>query len=459
VTDAREQLEVLYDEFERLGEKGLSSAREMKRVVSSLRAQVADTERQREQLASLYAVAQELVAVTDLAELLESIIDRAIVLVGADRGFVVLSEADGSYRFGAARKFSSGEVEATDEAFSSSLVERVLREREAILTTNIQQDGRFELTRSILAQQIRSVLAVPLVARGELQGAIYVDTRISERPFGEPELELLRAMGSLAAMAIRGARLLEDVRQSNERLQSALETLRETQDQLVQAERLAAVGRLAASVAHELRNPLMVMRNALYFLDRVVSSDKGHDPDTLKRYFAKLDSEIDRQNKIINDLLYFSRNRPRHLSRLDLNALVSETLMRVPMPESVEVVRQLAARLMPISADADQIQQVLVNLISNAVQAMPDGGTLTLTTSDDDGEWVVLCISDTGCGIGEEHLDRLFEPFFTTKEKGIGLGLSVTKSIVEGHRGEISVATALGEGTTFTIKLPYELIG
>jgi signal transduction histidine kinase len=102
---------------------------------------------------------------------------------------------------------------------------------------------------------------------------------------------------------------------------------------------------------------------------------------------------------------------------------------------------------------------VLVNLISNAVQAMPDGGTLTLTTNDDDGEWVVLCISDTGCGIGEEHLGRLFEPFFTTKEKGIGLGLSVTKSIVAGHRGEMDVATSLGEGTTFTIKLPYELIG
>jgi signal transduction histidine kinase len=212
-------------------------------------------------------------------------------------------------------------------------------------------------------------------------------------------------------------------------------------------------------VAHELRNPLMVMRNALYFLDRVVSSDKGHDPDTLRRYFAKLDSEIDRQNKIINDLLYFSRNRPRHLSRLDLNALVSETLMLVSMPESIEVTTQLAPRLIPISADADQIQQVLVNLISNAVQAMPEGGALTVTTEDEAGEMVVVRICDTGCGIGQQYLERLFEPFFTTKEKGIGLGLSVTKSIVEGHRGEIGVETQVGEGTAFTVKLPYELIG
>ncbi len=459
MTDVRDQLDVLYDEFERLGGKGLGSANEMMRLISELRAQVADTERQREELASLYAVAQELVAVTDLRELLESIIDRALVLVGADRGFVVLSEADGSYRLGAARRFSEGEVEATDEAFSNSLVQKVLREREAILTTNIQNDGRFELTRSILAQQIRSVLAVPLVARGELQGAIYVDTRISERPFGEPELALLRAIGSLAAMAIRGARLLDDLRQSNERLQHALETLRETQDQLVQAERLAAVGRLAASVAHELRNPLMVMRNALYFLDRVVSSDGEHDPDTLRRYFAKLDGEIDRQNKIINDLLYFSRNRPRRLSRVDINALAGETLLRVEMPESVKVVKDLSPGLESISADADQIQQVLVNLVSNAVQAMPDGGTLTLTTADDDGEWVVVQVEDTGCGIDEEHLAKLFEPFFTTKEKGIGLGLSVTKSIVEGHRGEISVSSSPGEGSKFIVKLPYELIG
>ncbi|MCD6302393.1 MAG: hypothetical protein J7M15_02580, partial [Anaerolineae bacterium] len=242
-------------------------------------------------------------------------------------------------------------------------------------------------------------------------------------------------------------------------LQHALETLRETQDQLVQAERLAAVGRLAASVAHELRNPLMVMRNALYFLDRVVSSDGEHDPDTLRRYFAKLDGEIDRQNKIINDLLYFSRNRPRRLSRVDINALAGETLLRVEMPESVKVVKDLSPGLESISADADQIQQVLVNLVSNAVQAMPDGGTLTLTTADDDGEWVVVQVEDTGCGIDEEHLAKLFEPFFTTKEKGIGLGLSVTKSIVEGHRGEISVSSSPGEGSKFIVKLPYELIG
>ena len=459
MTDVRDQLDVLYDEFERLGGKGLGTADEMMRLVAGLRAQVADTERQREELASLYAVAQELVAVTDLAELLESIIDRAIVLVGADRGFVVLTEVDGSYRLGAARRFSAGEVEATDEAFSHSLVQKVLRERKAILTTNIQKDDRFELTKSIVTQQIRSVLAVPLVARGELQGAIYVDTRLSERPFGESELALLRAMGSLAAMAIRGARLLDDVQQSNERLQRALETLRETQDQLVQAERLAAVGRLAASVAHELRNPLMVMRNALYFLDRVVSSDEEQDPDTLRRYFAKLDGEIDRQNKIINDLLYFSRNRPRRLSRVDMNALVGETLLRVEMPESVTVIKDLAPDLVSISADADQIQQVLVNLVGNAVQAMPDGGTLTARTADADGEWVVFQVEDTGCGIDDEQREKLFEPFFTTKENGIGLGLSVTKSIVEGHRGEISVSSSLGEGSEFTVKLPYDLIG
>jgi signal transduction histidine kinase len=459
MTDVRDQLDVLYDEFERLGSKGLGSADEMMRLVSGLRAQVADTERQREELASLYAVAQGLVAVTDLAELLESIIDRAIVLVGADRGFVVLSESDGSYRLGAARRFSAGEVEATDEAFSHSLVQKVLRGREAILTTNIQKDDRFELTKSILTQQIRSVLAVPLVARGELQGAIYVDTRLSERPFGESELALLRAMGSLAAMAIRGARLLNDVQQSNEQLQRALGTLRETQDQLVQAERLAAVGRLAASVAHELRNPLMVMRNALYFLDRVVSSEEENDPDTLRRYFAKLDGEIDRQNKIINDLLYFSRNRPRRLSRVDINALIGEVLLRVEMPESVEVVKDLSPELASVSADADQIQQVFVNLVGNAVQAMPSGGTLTLRTADADGEWVVFQVEDTGCGIDERQREKLFEPFFTTKENGIGLGLSVTKSIVEGHRGEIGVSSSPGEGSVFTVKLPYELIG
>jgi signal transduction histidine kinase len=459
VTDTLTILDTLDAEFQRLQERGTRSAPGMLKLVDELRSEIADLRQQGQELASLYEVAQDLAAKSELSDLLESIIDKAIVLVGAERGFVALVGPDGGYYTATARRFGAHDVQETDEAFSSSLVNRVMERREPILTTNIQDDGRFELTQSIIVQRIRSVLAVPLIARGELQGAIYVDTRMSIRPFSEADLRLLQAMASQAAMAIRSARLYDDVRASNAQLNQMVSELRETQAQLVQAERLAAVGRLATSVAHELRNPLMVMRTAVYFLDRVVSEGNvGESGEILKRYFTMIDREIDRQTKIINDLLFFSRNRPRQLADVDLNAILDETLMRVTMPESVEVRRELDAALPTIRADADQLQQVFVNLVTNAVQAMPEGGVLAITSYRDGGDAVAL-VSDTGVGIPEEDMERLFQPFFTTKDKGIGLGLAVTRSLVEGHRGTISAASQPGHGTTFTVRLPVELVG
>ncbi|HHX65465.1 MAG TPA: GAF domain-containing protein [Chloroflexi bacterium] len=456
--DSSAKLETLAAEFERLAEKGVRSAPEMGRLVAELEAEFAEMAQQRRELASLYDIARELTATQDLGDLLESIIDKAIVLVGAERGFVVLSRPEGGYYVAAARRFSAGEVAETDDAFSSSLIERVMARREPILTKNVQMDDRFELTQSIVVQNIRSVIAVPLVARSELLGAIYVDTRLGTRLFGEDELRLLEAMASQAAMAIRGAKLYDDMCRSNEQLRAALDQLRDAQTQLVQAERLAAVGRLAAGVAHELRNPLMVMRNSLYYLDRLLAMGKTDSPDVWRRYITKMDGEIDRQSKIINDLLFFSRNRPRTLTQVDLNALLREVLMRTPMAESIEVREELQSDLPELRVDADQLQQVFINLIVNAVQAMPEGGTLTVSTRSTEYH-VIAEVADTGVGMSEEDLERLFQPFFTTKERGIGLGLSVSHSIIEAHRGKIAVSSEPGRGTRFTVELPLNLIG
>jgi signal transduction histidine kinase len=456
--DSLAKLQVLEAEIERLSYRDPRALARSQQLISDLQQELESLTRQRQELASLYAVAQELTAATDLDELLQSVVDRAIVLVRAERGFAVLVEPGGGWHIAAARRFSAGEVAPTDEAFSSSLVERVMQSGEPILTKNVQDDGRFELTQSIILHDIRSVIAVPLLARGELQGAIYVDTRASVRFFSEDDLRLLQAMASQAAMAIRGARLYEDTVRSNSELQAALGQLREAQDQLLQSERLAAVGRLAASVAHELRSPLMVMRNSIYYLDRLLSLNQG-DADTWRRYLGKMNGEIDRQSKIINDLLFFSRNRPRQLANVEMNELLREALHRTLIPESIVLETAFAEGLGSIRADADQMLQVFVNLISNAVQAMPDGGRLQITTSAPDEYAIEISVADTGVGIPPENLARLFEPFFTTKEKGIGLGLSVTQNIIEGHRGTLAVQSAVGEGTRFSVRLPRELIG
>lgn len=456
--EIRNRLSALADECVRLAERGIPSAPAMLALVNALQSDVEGLLREREELASLYAVARELAQANDLASLLESITDKAISLVKGERGFVVLGEDGDHFQVVAARRFDEKGLHPSNGLFSTTLIRRVMETREPILTTNVQADERFELSQSIILQDIRSVLAVPLVARGELLGAVYVDTRMSVRHFTEADLRLLETMASQAAMAIRTTRLTETLRENNAQLERAFRELRETQEQLIQAERLAAVGRLAASVAHELRNPLTVMRSGLYFLDRLVSEGRFDAPETFRRYIQKIDAEIDRQSKIINDLLFFSRNRPRRLTSVDLNALVKEAAMRVTMPESVRLEEDLNPNLPPILGDGDQIQQVLINLITNAIQAMPEGGTLTLRTAME-ADFAVIQVQDTGVGMTEEQLSHLFQPFYTTREQGIGLGLAVSHSIVEGHRGTIQVASTPGKGTTFTVRLPYELIG
>ncbi len=454
VTDAR----ILVDYLKTAASSGAVPGPQVIRHAESVTRALEQAETESHDLESLCEIARGIASSFDLTELLETIIDKVTSLVEAERGFVVLAGPSAQYRIAASRHYSEDEVDVSEQSFSTSLVSRVMSTREPVLTTNIQEDGRFELSQSIITQQIRSVIVVPLVARGDLIGAVYVDTRMSERLFDKSDLRLLEAMASQAALAIRNARLYQDVSESNSRLRSTLDELQSTQEQLLQAERLAAVGRLAASVAHELRNPLMVMRSSLFFLDRLLSSDKEWSVDILKRYLGKVDSEIDRQTKIINDLLFFSRNRPRSLVDVDLNAILSEAVMRVTRPESVNLSLDLDPDLPSIRADGDQVEQVFVNLISNAVQAMPDGGHLNVSTWSED-VFAVAQVTDTGVGISDEHLSGLFEPFFTTKDHGIGLGLSVTKSIVDGHRGRIDVESTVGHGTTFSVRFPYELMG
>jgi signal transduction histidine kinase len=466
--DAQEKLVYLADELERLQAQCTRPAesrkmRQMRELLAELGQEFVDRAHQQEELASLYQVAKDLAAATDLEDLLSAIVDRAIVLVGAERGYIVLLDALGAPYIAAARAFSEGELAAAEDAFSSSLVQRVIETREPIMTTNVQDDERYELSQSIILQDIRSVLAVPLVARGDMQGVVYVDTRLSVHPFDAGDQRLLEAMAGSSAVAIRAARLLDDLRHTNERLQQALNELQEAQDRLVEAERLAAVGRLAAGVAHELRNPLTVMRGSLYYLDRLIAMDAmERSPEIIRRHLSKLDAEIDRQTKIINDLLFFSRHRPRQLVEMDLNAILIETLMRVQMPESVTVQQALDPALEPIRADADQLQQVFINLVTNAVQAMPEGGTLSVSSRQEGtgiDKWAEVVIADTGTGIAEENLDSLFQPFFTTKAQGIGLGLVVSRSIVEGHRGTIEAHSVVGEGTSMVVRLPLQLVG
>jgi signal transduction histidine kinase len=254
----------------------------------------------------------------------------------------------------------------------------------------------------------------------------------------------------------------EKIRQLNVelelRVQERTAQLKEAQEKLVRQEKLAVLGQLAGGVGHELRNPLAVINNAVYYL-RLVQPDAD---DKTRQYFGIIEHEVHTAEKIITDLLDFARIKSVDREPAAVSELVQRVLSRFPAPPSVEVALKLPVTLPPVYADPRQMEQVLGNLVVNACQAMSEGGKLTISTHvvvpvparDRQKEMVAIAVKDTGTGISPENMKKLFEPLFTTKLKGIGLGLAVSKKLAEANGGRIEVQSEPGKGSTFTVYLP-----
>ena len=243
----------------------------------------------------------------------------------------------------------------------------------------------------------------------------------------------------------------EELQTSNEELKTANEELRETQEKLVQKEKLAAVGQLASGVGHELRNPLGVMKNAVYYIKTKV----GGSDEKVAKHLRILEKEIDGSTKIISDLLGFSRTRKPAIAPTDVNHIIENIIPTLEVPSNVRIAKELR-NISPAMVDSDQVRQVFLNLFLNGIQAMNEGGLLTVETGKKDN-FIEVLVKDTGCGIPKENLSKLFDPFFTTKSRGIGLGLAVSHGIVERNGGSIEVQSVIGKGTTFTVLLPQSV--
>jgi two-component system NtrC family sensor kinase len=242
--------------------------------------------------------------------------------------------------------------------------------------------------------------------------------------------------------------------------------LQAAQRKLVQSDRLATLGQLAASVAHEINNPVSGVLNLSMLLERLMASGaypQGREAE-FRKYLALISSETARVGRIVSDLLAFSRRSKPQRAPADLNKLVRTTLGLAGHKLKLinaEVVLELQDDLPPVECDSSQMQQVILNLVLNGAQAMQSqgGGKLTIHTRlVDAGTNVELCVQDTGEGIAPENLHKIFDPFFTTKAdgKGVGLGLAVLYGIVKAHEGEVEVTSQRNQGTTFTVTLPLK---
>ncbi|MGB8706887.1 MAG: PAS domain S-box protein [Dehalococcoidia bacterium] len=271
------------------------------------------------------------------------------------------------------------------------------------------------------------------------------------------EDDRLRGFQNIARDVTKEKEMQDKLSATYRELSESHQQLKESQEQLIQAEKLTSLGQLAASIAHEVNNPLSGVLAYTQLLAKKVKGDSIPKEIALG-YLSKMEAELTRSTKLIRNLLDFARQSPPEFRQLNLNDVVSRAFDLAAHSaelQHVQVVKELDPSLPNLMADFDQLYQVCTNLFLNAIQAMPQGGKLTLRTSINNGQ-LKIEVQDTGCGISPENMRKLFTPFFTTKHevKGVGLGLAISYGIIQRHHGRIEVQSKKGEGTTFTICLP-----
>ena len=326
----------------------------------------------------------------------------------------------------------------------AGLVGAVAAQRTPLVVDDVRHDERVVRRAALEREGVVSCLGLPLLREEKLLGVLCVLTR-TRHHFGDDEVSLFASLAQQAAIALENARLYQDLRRSNVELVSA-------QAELVRQTRMAAMGEIAAVVAHEARNPLGAMSNCLQLL-RGNPHITGEDAELL----AIMQSESRRLNDIVSDFLAFGRPRPPQFAPVGLHELLDATWALLQRddrcPPHIDVERRFDPTVTSLSADRDQLRQVFWNLLLNAAQAMRGGGTLSIET-ERAGGFVQVRVRDTGSGIPASILPRIFEPFVTTKSGGTGLGLAIVRRIVEDHGGVISVSTDEGAGTCFILSLP-----
>jgi PAS domain S-box-containing protein len=324
----------------------------------------------------------------------------------------------------------------------------VVRHGQSLIVPDARADGRFvpEIEQAA-GVEVRSVLSVPLQRQQKVLGVLQLLDAEPGR-FTPSDRMLVESLAPAVAIALENAHLYED-------LHIRVEELQHTQMRLIESSKMAAVGELAAGVAHELNNPLTAV---LGFSDLLLEQSPADDPNRPR--LEAIARQARRMRDIVQNLLSFSRQTDFHLEPVDLNQVLHEALglirLRLKLG-GIAIKERYAPDLPPILVDPGRMKQVFLNLVTNALQAMPLGGTLTIS-SELAGQEIVVSITDTGEGISPEHLPRIFEPFFTTKSvgNGSGLGLPVSLGIVQEHGGCIQVESTEGQGSLFTVHLPVD---
>jgi len=403
--------------------------------------------RRNQELAALIEINRMVTSSLDLDAVLKATILGIREILHVEAGSLVLVDEEAD-RLVFRTTFSPEQGWITGRTIQpgEGIVGYVVRSGETKLVNDVERDLHFSAEVDEEAGiTSRAILCAPLMIRDRVIGAIEVINKL-DGAFTAQDLELLQAMAASVAVAVDNANLYGE-------LAEFAKELERSQAQLVQAEKMAAIGRLAASIAHEINNPLQAIHNSLH-----LSLHKGLGGDKRVEYLHMAQIEVRRLIEIVQRMLDFYRPSRGGVESSDIDSVVENVLALAHkrlQHGNVNVHTRLAPDLPSVPVVSDQITQVFLNIAINAVEAMPSGGDLWLETLlAEDGEWVLIRFQDTGPGMSAEQIANLFEPFYTTKSDGTGLGLAISYGIVERHGGAIEVSSQPGQGTTFVVRLP-----
>ncbi|HLF02684.1 MAG TPA: GAF domain-containing protein [Anaerolineales bacterium] len=430
-------------------------ARQLAVAVDALRLRQVETERTG-YLGVLYQVSRSISATLDPDTVLNAAVREIVVRFPYSlASILILDEEQGELEQRAAAGLGTHLIPVGYRyPVSSGIIGHVARTGHTYVTNDVTTDPYYTPT---FDSTTGAELVVPLKREGRVIGVLNLDKPPGGK-FAESEIMAMETLAGHVATALENAYLYARTRQTVRELSESLEQLKQTQMQLIQSAKLAAVGQLAAGVAHEINNPLTTISG----FSELILEDLPPD-NAIRNDLTMIRREAQRARDVVRRLLDFARQSGPHSEPADLNDVVRETviLMRnAAVTKSVKVIERYAPDLPWARIDVNQIKQVVLNLLNNAVQAMPKGGSLTVATETAlrDRPGICLRLADTGVGIPTENLERIFEPFFTTKPpgEGTGLGLALSYSIVREHGGVIEVSSVMNKGTIFTIWLPVD---
>jgi signal transduction histidine kinase len=396
-------------------------------------------------LHTVFELSRQMISFLDLDSLLENILLTCVQQLEARGAFISVqsSPSDKSLSF-----LKSKGIEMPDRwvlLLDSNLANYLANKKRPLLVKEIIQELKSYPEELKSEKQLKAEVVAPLVIKDSLRGILLLSDKVSGLPYKDDDLEFLSILVNQVAVAVENTLLYQSEKKVNSELKKA-------QQQLAQAEKLAALGQLSAAIAHEVNNPLGIIKNYLAILSQSIKkTDKSWS------YLKVVKEEVDRIARIIKQLLDFYHPKAETRTLTDIGFLLEDTLIFIEEQFSkskIRIVKKIASNLPMIEAFPDELRQVFLNLLMNSRDSMPKGGKIEISARLEKDR-LEIEFKDTGSGIEEKDLPRIFEPFYTTKDKGSGLGLWISNEIIKRHGGEIKVKNREDrKGTCFNLILP-----